>query len=115
MHTANPVLCVDTFNGFPAPAEGAGTTTVQGTVNKTALLTLILVASAAWPWRLCATSGMGAIMLIIWGGVIGGFVLTLVTIFNEPWAAVPAPLYAVAEGLALGEMRRCSRPGFTAS
>lgn len=102
MRTANPALRADTFDGFPAPAEGARTMTVQGTVNKTALLTLILVASAAWPWRLFSTSGLEAVMPLLWVGVIGGLVLALVTIFNKPWAAVTAPLYAVAEGLALG-------------
>lgn len=102
MRTANPALRADTFDGFPAPAEGARTMTVQGTVNKTALLTLILVASAAWPWRLFNTSGLDAVMPLLWIGVIGGLVLALITIFNKPWAAVTAPLYAVAEGLALG-------------
>ncbi|MEP0847509.1 MAG: Bax inhibitor-1/YccA family protein [Phycisphaerae bacterium] len=102
MRTANPALRADTFDGFPAPAAGLTTMTVQGAVNKTALLTIILVASAVWPWRLYATSGVGAIMSFLWGGVIGGLVLALVTIFNKPWAAVTAPLCAVAEGLALG-------------
>ncbi len=38
----------------------------------------------------------------LWGGLIGGFVLALVTIFKKEWAPVTAPLYALVEGLFLG-------------
>jgi uncharacterized YccA/Bax inhibitor family protein len=36
------------------------------------------------------------------GGAIAGFVIALVTVFKKNWAAVTAPLYALAEGLFLG-------------
>jgi uncharacterized YccA/Bax inhibitor family protein len=35
-------------------------------------------------------------------GILGGFVLALVTAFKPVWAPISTPLYALAEGLALG-------------
>jgi uncharacterized YccA/Bax inhibitor family protein len=36
------------------------------------------------------------------GGIFGGFIVALVTIFRPNWAAITAPIYALLEGLALG-------------
>jgi uncharacterized YccA/Bax inhibitor family protein len=36
------------------------------------------------------------------GGLIGGFVVALVTIFKKNWSPFTAPIYALLEGLALG-------------
>jgi uncharacterized YccA/Bax inhibitor family protein len=36
------------------------------------------------------------------GGLIGGFVIALVTIFKKEWSPVTAPVYALLEGLVLG-------------
>src|SRR6267143_1456021 len=36
------------------------------------------------------------------GGLFGGFVVALVTIFKKEWSPVTAPVYALLEGLALG-------------
>jgi uncharacterized YccA/Bax inhibitor family protein len=38
----------------------------------------------------------------MFGGLLGGFVVALVTIFKKTWSAFTAPLYALLEGLALG-------------
>ena len=35
-------------------------------------------------------------------GLIGGFVLTLVTIFKKEWSPITVPIYAILEGLAPG-------------
>jgi uncharacterized YccA/Bax inhibitor family protein len=35
-------------------------------------------------------------------GVLGGFVVAMVTIFKKEWSPVTAPIYALLEGLALG-------------
>ncbi len=49
MRTSNPVLNEKRFEGF---AMGEERMTLQGTVNKTGLLLLFAVASAAWTWHL---------------------------------------------------------------
>jgi uncharacterized YccA/Bax inhibitor family protein len=38
----------------------------------------------------------------MFGGVIGGFVVALVTIFKKEWSPISAPIYALLEGLVLG-------------
>jgi uncharacterized YccA/Bax inhibitor family protein len=36
------------------------------------------------------------------GGIFGGLIVALVTIFKQTWAPLTAPIYALLEGLALG-------------
>ena len=64
--------------------------TVQGTVNKTGLLLLFVVATAAWTWGLAhsehARCGVYPWMI---GGLIGGLVVALVTMFQDGVVAYP--------------------------
>jgi uncharacterized YccA/Bax inhibitor family protein len=77
--------------------------TIQGTVNKTLLMLVLVLLPAVWVWNMFFTSGNPqAIMLWLYGGVIGGFIVALVTIFKKQWSPVTAPLYSVLEGLAIG-------------
>ncbi len=80
--------------------------TIDGTVNKTGLLLLIAIAAGAWTWQKAMTGfaagDASAAMPLVWGGLIGGFIVALATIFKPQWATVTAPLYAVLEGLAMG-------------
>ena len=55
MQTANPVLSNKTFDGFPGLADRENTMTVGGTVNKTGVLLVCVLASAAWIWSRFAT------------------------------------------------------------
>ena len=75
--------------------------TLQGTVNKTGFLLFCAAATAAWTWWLARTQPE-AVALCLWGGLVGGLVFSLVTIFKKEWAPVTAPIYALCEGLALG-------------
>src|ERR1700751_2795771 len=36
------------------------------------------------------------------GGLVGGLVVALVTIFKKEWSPITAPIYALLEGLVLG-------------
>jgi uncharacterized YccA/Bax inhibitor family protein len=77
--------------------------TINGTVNKTGLMLLILMASASWTWsKYTGPESMGAILPMLLVGGIGGFIVALVTIFKKQWAPVTAPIYALLEGLLLG-------------
>jgi uncharacterized YccA/Bax inhibitor family protein len=101
MRTSNPALNDKVFRGLPA-ALGE-TMTLQGTVNKTGILLLCAVATAAWTWHLAmnpATLPMDYVLLIV--GVIGGLIFALITSFKKSWAPVTAPIYALLEGLVLG-------------
>jgi uncharacterized YccA/Bax inhibitor family protein len=99
MRTSNPALNEKAFKGQVAIGEAM---TLQGTVNKTGLLLLCVVATAAWTWGLSHSNTPEAVYPWMIGGLIGGFVVALVTIFKKTWAPFTAPLYALLEGLALG-------------
>jgi uncharacterized YccA/Bax inhibitor family protein len=100
MRTANPVLNEKGFEGFGVIGERM---TVQGTVNKTGILLLCAIASAAWTWhQFIQAQSAAAVVPYLWIGTIGGFIFALVTTFKKEWAAVTAPAYALLEGLALG-------------
>ena len=100
MRTSNPVLNEKRFEGFGELDSGM---TLQGTVNKTGLLLLCSIATAAWTWHLFTQSRSAATVLPwMWIGSIGGLVCALVTVFKKEWSPVTAPAYALLEGLALG-------------
>jgi len=102
MRTANPALNDKTFTGFARVAD-ARTMTIQGTVNKTALLLLLVLFSSAWTWNLYfSTSDPAVVVPLVFGGLISGFIIALVTVFKKQWAILTAPIYALLEGLALG-------------
>lgn len=102
IRTANPALNSNTFTGF-ARAADAGAMTIQGTVNKTALLLLLVLVSSSWTWNMYfSTNDSAAVVPWLFGGLIGGFVVALVTVFKKEWAVLTAPIYSLLEGLALG-------------
>src|SRR5262245_18230708 len=100
MRTSNPALSDTTFRGLPREF-GAEEMTLQGTVNKTGVSLLILVACAAFTWNQ-VLSGQAAGAIFAMGGALLGFVVALVTIFKKEWAPITTPLYAALEGLFLG-------------
>ncbi len=103
MRTSNPALNERAFRGLPG-ALGESMT-LEGTVNKTGLLLLCTVATAAWAWHLFMQSHSAAAVLpLLWIGTIGGFIFAMVTVFKKEWSPVTAPVYALLEGLALGSI-----------
>jgi uncharacterized YccA/Bax inhibitor family protein len=99
MRTSNPALNEKAFKGQVAIGEAM---TLQGTVNKTGFLLLCVVATAAWTWGLSHSNAPEAAIPWMTGGILGGFVVALVTIFKRNWSPFTAPIYALLEGLALG-------------
>ncbi len=118
MRSGNPALNQNTFldvaSGQVVSRDASQVMTLGGTVNKTGLMLLILVATAAYTWSLYTPENPGAVMPWLLAGGIGGFIVALVTIFKKTWAPVTAPLYAALEGLFLGAisaMFEASYPG----
>ena len=109
MRSGNPALKDNTFldlgSGTLVRNDG-GAMTLNGAVNKTAILLVLTLAGALFTWAqfsaAMAAGNPGAVMPYVWGGAIGGFVVALVTIFKKTWSPYTAPLYAVLEGLFLG-------------
>ena len=99
LRSTNPVLKEKAFAGAIPTGEAM---TIQGTVNKTGLLLLFVVATAAWTWGLAHSPTPEAAYPWTIGGAVGGFVVALVTIFKKEWSPISAPIYALLEGLLLG-------------
>src|SRR5437764_2324928 len=101
MRTSNPALNAKTFERFGPIAAGEGMT-IEGTVNRTGFLLLLLIATATYTWM--QTFAGVPIGGYLWTGLLGGFVVALITIFKPTWAPITAPVYAALEGLALGAL-----------
>ncbi|AWG21018.1 hypothetical protein FFWV33_05435 [Flavobacterium faecale] len=74
--------------------------TLSGTINKTALLFLLLTASAMVIWWM-AFNGMNPIVPTIAGAVIG-LILVVISAFKPQYSGYLAPGYALFEGLFIG-------------
>jgi len=98
--TSNPALNENTFDGRVAVAGEA--MTLQGTVNKTGVLLLCVVITSAWTWGIAHSQTPEAALPWMMGGLVGGLVFALVTIFKKEWSPVTSPVYALCEGLVLG-------------
>ena len=93
LRSGNPALRASTFKNISrADAEGM---TIQGTVNKTALSLLLLMASASYTW----SNPSPSLMLL---GMFGGFILAIITVYKKTWAPYTVSGYALLKGLALG-------------
>ncbi|WP_315818428.1 Bax inhibitor-1/YccA family protein [Paraflavitalea speifideaquila] len=74
--------------------------TVRGTLNKFGILFILVMATAGLAWKMAA-DGVN-IVPYMWGSLIGGLILALITIFKPQWAGWAAPIYALFEGFFLG-------------
>jgi uncharacterized YccA/Bax inhibitor family protein len=102
MRTANPTLNEKVFTAF-GRTRSEEAMTIQGTVNKTAILLALTLLTAGWTWNLYTAAGdAAAVAPWLMGGAIGGLVVALVTTFKQTWAPFTAPVYALLEGLVLG-------------
>ncbi|MFA6985589.1 MAG: Bax inhibitor-1/YccA family protein, partial [Arenimonas sp.] len=105
MRSGNPALNDNTFLdiGSGRVVDSNQSMTLNGTVNKTGLLLLLIMISASYAWsRFTGPESASAIMPLLLIGAIGGLVFALITIFKKTWAPVTAPIYALLEGLFLG-------------
>lgn len=103
MRSSNPALVTNPFSGFGVVSE-YNSMTIRGTVGKTLILLALVLLPAVWVWRQFIFAGYNQAVVQPWmiGGLIGGFILSLATIFKKNWAPITAPLYSVAQGLFLG-------------
>ena len=104
MNSNNPFFKNKTFSNTSAAAEVHETTvidrnetmTVSGTINKSFLMLILLIASAAITWTMA-----NPIVFAI-GGAIVGFILVLIAAFKPQYSGFLAPGYAIFEGLFIG-------------
>ena len=99
--TLNPRL-IEQF-GRTGPLTPGEAMSVEGAINKTALLLFLVAVPAAWVWtEVARTQSPETAMPWMVAGLFGGFIAAMVTIFKKQWAPVTAPIYAALEGLAIG-------------
>ena len=108
MKTSNPALGEKTFQDLSGSRYGGfiGTEarmTLNGTVNKTGVLLVCCIATAGWTWlQFMQSRDVSSVTPWMFGGMIGGFICALITIFKKEWSPITAPAYALLEGLVLG-------------
>ncbi len=104
MSSKNPALSPKVLEQFgrAGQAYAGEPMTVEGTINRSALLLLLVVVPATWVWSQVMRGGIEAVLPWMVGGIIGGLVAAVVTIVKKEWAPVTAPIYAALEGLAIG-------------
>ncbi len=101
--TGNPGLNDKTFANLPRALVGEERMTLQGTINKSFLMLVVLLAGALWPWSQYMSTGDASVVsgsVLI--GALGGLVLALVISFKATMAPYLALPYAALEGLAMG-------------
>ena len=103
MRTSNPTLNDQVFLQSRSGNRADGVMTLNGTVLKTAILTLLLVTSASWSWKVFVSGSPPA-----WFGAalpVSGIlylVLGLIISFKPTTAPALAPVYALCNGVIVG-------------
>ncbi|MCC4592541.1 Bax inhibitor-1/YccA family protein [Xanthomonas campestris pv. cannae] len=92
-------------------ARDSGAMTLNGTANKTGILLMLTALTAVFAWSQSVSIDAAGNAMIApgvagyaLGGLIGGFILALITIFKKEWSPITAPLYALVEGFFLGSI-----------
>ncbi|MDR2616322.1 MAG: Bax inhibitor-1/YccA family protein [Endomicrobium sp.] len=91
---SNPLLKDSVFS---SPIRSNDVMTVSGTINKSIILWVLLIASAFYSW-----THPNIIMPLLAPLLIVGFVIAMVSIFKKEATPFVSPLYAICEGLILG-------------
>ncbi|MFT5130448.1 MAG: putative YccA/Bax inhibitor family protein [Rhodothermales bacterium] len=101
MRTSNPALSDKAFNRNWGATQNV--MTVEGTINRTGFLLLLVIGAACWPWQLYFNGAVpGAMYPYILIGGLGGFVVAIITCFVPKISPFTTPVYAILEGLFLG-------------
>ena len=100
LRSGNPALNKNSFknltiNKSKGPILRDELMTIKGTVDKTAISLLLMIASGYY------TFSEQIVSLILPGALIG-FIIAIFTIFRKQYAPVTVPLYALSQGLFLG-------------
>ncbi len=94
--TSNPVINEKALQKSAGTlVQGGETMTVSGAVNKTLFLTAILLLTTVYSY-------VNPNPILMWGGLIGGFIVVLISVFKPQYSNITAPIYAALEGFFIG-------------
>lgn len=108
--SGNPALNDKTFKDlavtdYTGEGQQIERMTLAGTVNKTAMMLVMVLITASFVWaKVFTIEGVTVEAVSIYPivGAIGGLIFALITAFKHTWAPVTAPIYALLEGLFIG-------------
>ena len=95
--SANPVMSEAVFQktAQEAAVQEGGTFTMQSAINKTFMLSALLVFTAVIGYTFPNP-------ILIWGGAIAGLIVVFLAVRNRAKSHIYAPIYAALEGLFVG-------------
>src|SRR3982751_896816 len=99
--SSNPTLSEKIFSRSLGQAA-EGQMTVRGSIQKFGFLLLMVVAGAAYTWKLYFEGAFPTMMTFFWVGLIGGLVSVVAISFKPTLAKYLAPAYGLLEGFVLG-------------
>ena len=100
--SGNPTLSEKIFSKSLQGQQAYGQMTVRGSMQKFGFLLLMVVAGAAYTWKLYYSGAGATMMTLFWVGLIGGLVTAFAISFKPDWAKYLAPAYGILEGFVLG-------------
>ena len=110
--TSNPLFGKNTFGKAYTTSYGEEQMTLNGTINKTALVILFVFTAAFYTWQqffkvydpAAPAQAMGAVMKYLAIGGIGGFIVAIIATFSPRRSGFLTPIYAILEGMFLGAL-----------
>ena len=113
IRSANPALNDGIFTNVAAPSNSQ-TMTLTGVSLKSGFLLFLVIFAASYPWAAFYNSSgnPSVVMPYLYGGMIGGFIVALITIFAKKYAMFTAPIYAILEGLFIGSASALTQAQF---
>ncbi|MFA9388788.1 MAG: Bax inhibitor-1/YccA family protein [Prolixibacteraceae bacterium] len=108
--TSNPIFGKKTFEQAYTSTYGDEQMTLNGTINKTALVLLFVISTAFYTWQKFfevynpadPSLAVSSVMKYLLIGGIGGFIIAIVATFTPKWSGFTTPIYAIFEGMFLG-------------
>src|ERR1700749_2878108 len=100
-NSSNPTLSEKIFTRSLADRD-SGTMTVRGSIQKFGFLMILVLAGAAYTWKLYYSFKAPTMMTLMVVGIIGGMICAFATTFVPKLAKYLSPAYALLEGFALG-------------
>jgi uncharacterized YccA/Bax inhibitor family protein len=113
-NSSNPTLSEKIFSRS-LEEQSVGTMTVRGSMQKFGFLMLLVLAGAAYTWKLYYSFAVPTMMTFFFVGLIGGMICAFATIFVPKLAKYLSPAYALLEGFVLGGLSAIVNEKFKAN
>ena len=100
-NSSNPTLSEKIFTRSMDQAN-IESMTVRGSIQKFGFLMILVLAGAAYTWKLYYSFKVPTMMTLFYVGMFGGLICAFATIFVPKLAKYLSPAYAILEGFVLG-------------